>query len=242
MEVRDDTFAGRVGLEGDRRRARRGHRRALDRALGRSRRTGCGPIRRSALEPRSTSARRASRCGRATARSMAPAGPGRGETTTSRGGSDGFTGVFERRRLGRGRAAPAAARRVRLGRAARALARARQGDGGRLPVGTRGTAQARGRARRDRDVTHTIGVFALGLVTLLLSQYILPEDLYPVAEPRVGAAGRGRRASACCARACGGHARGARRTATHATITTVTRTAITTTITTTSPTRSRGRA
>jgi len=28
-------------------------------------------------------------------------------------------------------------------------------------------------------VTHTIGVFALGLVTLALSQYILPEDLYP---------------------------------------------------------------
>ena len=28
-------------------------------------------------------------------------------------------------------------------------------------------------------VTHTIGVFVLGFVTLLLSQYILPEDLYP---------------------------------------------------------------
>src|SRR4029453_10102855 len=28
-------------------------------------------------------------------------------------------------------------------------------------------------------VTHTIGVFALGLVALLLSNYILPEDLYP---------------------------------------------------------------
>jgi nickel/cobalt transporter (NicO) family protein len=28
-------------------------------------------------------------------------------------------------------------------------------------------------------VTHTIGVFALGLVTLALSQYVLPEDLYP---------------------------------------------------------------
>jgi len=28
-------------------------------------------------------------------------------------------------------------------------------------------------------ITHTIGVFALGLVTLLLAQYILPEDLYP---------------------------------------------------------------
>ena len=28
-------------------------------------------------------------------------------------------------------------------------------------------------------VTHTIGVFALGLVTLSLSQYVLPERLYP---------------------------------------------------------------
>lgn len=28
-------------------------------------------------------------------------------------------------------------------------------------------------------VTHTIGVFALGLVTLALSAYVLPEDLYP---------------------------------------------------------------
>ena len=28
-------------------------------------------------------------------------------------------------------------------------------------------------------VTHTIGVFALGFVTLLLSQWVLPEDLYP---------------------------------------------------------------
>jgi len=28
-------------------------------------------------------------------------------------------------------------------------------------------------------VTHTIGVFALGVVTLALSQYVLPEQLYP---------------------------------------------------------------
>jgi ABC-type nickel/cobalt efflux system permease component RcnA len=28
-------------------------------------------------------------------------------------------------------------------------------------------------------VTHTIGVFALGVVTLALSQYVVPEDLYP---------------------------------------------------------------
>ena len=28
-------------------------------------------------------------------------------------------------------------------------------------------------------VTHTIGVFALGLVTLSLSQFIVPDQLYP---------------------------------------------------------------
>jgi ABC-type nickel/cobalt efflux system permease component RcnA len=28
-------------------------------------------------------------------------------------------------------------------------------------------------------ITHTIGVFALGLVTLLLSQFVVPDDLYP---------------------------------------------------------------
>jgi len=28
--------------------------------------------------------------------------------------------------------------------------------------------------------THTISVFALGFVTLFLSQYVLPETLYPV--------------------------------------------------------------
>jgi nickel/cobalt exporter len=46
-------------------------------------------------------------------------------------------------------------------------------------VGTHGT-------RRDAlllgltvTVTHTIGVFALGLITLSLSQFIVPEDLYP---------------------------------------------------------------
>ena len=46
-------------------------------------------------------------------------------------------------------------------------------------------------------ITHTIGVFALGLVTLALSQYVLPEDLYPVAEPGLRADGpRGRRRGA----------------------------------------------
>jgi ABC-type nickel/cobalt efflux system permease component RcnA len=46
-------------------------------------------------------------------------------------------------------------------------------------VGTRGTARHALALGLTVTVTHTIGVFALGLVTLTLSQYVLPEDLYP---------------------------------------------------------------
>jgi nickel/cobalt exporter len=46
-------------------------------------------------------------------------------------------------------------------------------------IGTRGTARHAVGLGATVTVTHTIGVFALGLVTLLLSQYILPEDLFP---------------------------------------------------------------
>jgi nickel/cobalt transporter (NicO) family protein len=46
-------------------------------------------------------------------------------------------------------------------------------------VGTRGTARHALALGLTVTVTHTIGVFALGLVTLALSAYVLPEDLYP---------------------------------------------------------------
>lgn len=46
-------------------------------------------------------------------------------------------------------------------------------------VGTRGTARHAVALGLTVTLTHTIGVFALGLVTLLLSAYVLPEDLYP---------------------------------------------------------------
>jgi nickel/cobalt exporter len=46
-------------------------------------------------------------------------------------------------------------------------------------IGTRGTARHAVWLGITVTITHTIGVFALGLVTLALSQYILPEDLYP---------------------------------------------------------------
>jgi nickel/cobalt exporter len=46
-------------------------------------------------------------------------------------------------------------------------------------VGTRGTTRDAVALGATVTVTHTIGVFALGLVTLALSAYVLPEDLYP---------------------------------------------------------------
>src|SRR5947208_1956121 len=46
-------------------------------------------------------------------------------------------------------------------------------------VGTRGTARHALALGAAVTITHTIGVFALGFVTLALSQYVLPEDLYP---------------------------------------------------------------
>jgi nickel/cobalt transporter (NicO) family protein len=46
-------------------------------------------------------------------------------------------------------------------------------------VGTRGTARHAVALGATVTITHTIGVFALGLVTLALSAYVLPEQLYP---------------------------------------------------------------
>jgi ABC-type nickel/cobalt efflux system permease component RcnA len=46
-------------------------------------------------------------------------------------------------------------------------------------VGSRGTSRDAIALSVVVTITHTIGVVALGLVTLLLAQYILPEDLYP---------------------------------------------------------------
>jgi len=46
-------------------------------------------------------------------------------------------------------------------------------------VGTRGTVRHAAALGATVTITHTIGVFALGVVTLALSHYILPEQLYP---------------------------------------------------------------
>ncbi|MEN3342212.1 MAG: nickel/cobalt transporter (NicO) family protein [Actinomycetota bacterium] len=46
-------------------------------------------------------------------------------------------------------------------------------------IGRRGTARDAATLGAIVTVTHTVGVFALGLVTLLLSQWIVPDRLYP---------------------------------------------------------------
>jgi ABC-type nickel/cobalt efflux system permease component RcnA len=46
-------------------------------------------------------------------------------------------------------------------------------------VGSRGTARHALLLGATVTVTHTIGVFALGLVTISLSRFIVPDDLYP---------------------------------------------------------------
>ena len=46
-------------------------------------------------------------------------------------------------------------------------------------VGSRGTPRDAVALGATVTITHTIGVFALGLVALSLSAYVLPEDLYP---------------------------------------------------------------
>ncbi len=47
-------------------------------------------------------------------------------------------------------------------------------------VGSRGTARHAAFLGLTVTITHTIGVFALGLVTLVASRYILPEKLFPI--------------------------------------------------------------
>jgi ABC-type nickel/cobalt efflux system permease component RcnA len=47
-------------------------------------------------------------------------------------------------------------------------------------VGSRGTARHAGFLGLTVTITHTAGVFALGLVTLFASQYVLPERLFPI--------------------------------------------------------------
>jgi nickel/cobalt exporter len=109
----------------------------------------------------------------------APKASGGGEATTHNRSGDGFAGVFADAAAGRGVLIFFMLAAFAWG-AMHALS---PGHGKTMVaaylVGTRGTARHAVALGATVTVTHTIGVFALGVVTLLLSQWILPEQLYP---------------------------------------------------------------
>lgn len=99
--------------------------------------------------------------------------------TTRESGEGGFAALFERAASGEGVLALLLLAAFGWG----ALHALSPGHGKAMVaaylVGTRGRPRHAVILGATVTVTHTIGVFALGLVTLALSQYVLPEDLYP---------------------------------------------------------------
>jgi nickel/cobalt exporter len=109
----------------------------------------------------------------------APKGEGGEFSTSHSGGSDGFAGLFEDAAAGEGVLVVFLLGALGWG----ALHALSPGHGKAMVaaylIGTRGTAKHAVALGATVTITHTIGVFALGIVTLALSQYVLPEDLYP---------------------------------------------------------------
>ncbi len=109
----------------------------------------------------------------------APRSEGAGQVSTSRTGSDGFAGLFERAAAGEGVLFILLLAAFGWG-AVHALS---PGHGKAMVaaylVGTKGKPRHAVALGATVTIAHTIGVFLLGFVTLALSQYILPEDLYP---------------------------------------------------------------
>jgi nickel/cobalt transporter (NicO) family protein len=109
----------------------------------------------------------------------APKAPGAGDATTHNRSGDGFAGVFAGAAAGRGVLVFFLLAALAWG-AIHALS---PGHGKTMVaaylVGTRGSARHAVALGATVTITHTIGVFTLGVVTLLLSQWILPEQLYP---------------------------------------------------------------
>ncbi|MBA3717913.1 MAG: sulfite exporter TauE/SafE family protein [Actinobacteria bacterium] len=99
--------------------------------------------------------------------------------TVHQGGNGGFAGLISREKLSAGFVALALLLAFFWG-AVHALS---PGHGKSIVaaylVGTRGTPRHAALLGLTVTVTHTIGVFALGLVTLALSAFIFPEQLYP---------------------------------------------------------------
>ena len=178
VEVRDGTFPGRVGWK------------AVVAAPGkgtavRSSAPSGDPTGGLRRYPRDTlSSPLDQREGRFNVRSgngtlVAPRAPGGERVTTGDRGGDGFAGIFGRAAAGEGALAFLLLAALAWG----ALHALSPGHGKAMVaaylVGTRGTARHALALGATVTVTHTIGVFALGVVTLMLSQYVLPEDLYP---------------------------------------------------------------
>jgi len=120
----------------------------------------------------------------------APAAKGGGDTRTrsdSQTSGDGFAGVFADAAAGEGILLLLLLTAFGWG----ALHALSPGHGKGMVaaylVGSRGTTRDALALGMVVTITHTIGVFALGLVTLLLAQYILPEDLYPWLNVAAGA-------------------------------------------------------
>jgi ABC-type nickel/cobalt efflux system permease component RcnA len=110
----------------------------------------------------------------------APAADGTGlRTTTSRGADGGFAALLADAAAGRGVLVLLLLAAAGWG----ALHALSPGHGKGMVaaylVGTRGTASDAVLLGLTVTVSHTAGVFALGLVTLGLSAWVLPEDLYP---------------------------------------------------------------
>jgi nickel/cobalt transporter (NicO) family protein len=109
---------------------------------------------------------------------VAPRGEG-GNSVTTRRGEDGFAGLFADAAAGKGVLVLLLLAAFGWG----ALHALSPGHGKAMVaaylVGTRGTARHAVALGGIVTVSHTIGVFALGVVTLALSQYVVPEDLYP---------------------------------------------------------------
>jgi ABC-type nickel/cobalt efflux system permease component RcnA len=178
VALRDETFPGRVGWKAIV--VRPGSGTAVRSSVSSEDPTGGlrtypKSLLQSPLDERSAELRVRPGAGTVTA----PRTPGgKLETTKDRGG-DGFAGVFADAASGRGVLLLLLLIAFGWG----ALHALSPGHGKAMVaaylIGTRGTARHAAGLGAIVTVTHTIGVFALGLVTLLLSQYILPEDLYP---------------------------------------------------------------
>jgi ABC-type nickel/cobalt efflux system permease component RcnA len=180
VAVHDGTFAGRVGWTAIVPRPGRGTAVRTEAQRG-DPTNGLRTYPRSALEsPRDQrGAALAVRPGSGTLdapRRRGPAGPVASDA--DRGG-DGFAGVLEDATAGQGVLVFLLLAAFGWG----ALHALSPGHGKAMVaaylVGTRGTARHAAALGAIVTVTHTAGVFALGFVTLLLSQFVVPEQLYP---------------------------------------------------------------